>query len=1055
MSLLSKQIANLFNGVSQQTPSTRLPSQADAQVNAYSDVVNGLHKRFPTEHIKKISSAPLRGSLFHTINRDVSEKYQVVIQDGSLQVYGLDGSIRDVSFPDGTGYLANANPRDEMRTLTVEDYTFVVNKAIRPALSVSPYLSTDKVAVSLGFGDGSLTAPVAWPLPDRSAFRYAYLNGFVSGGQPLWSTAGGFSTFADALAAFQADIVAHTSFNMGSNDFNFTIRDIGLSPAYDDGTLQSSLQGIRAQTTEQVFLAIPGINGGVPFDCDLRIIYTKATAGGAPVTDLASLRPDVGWPATPYHIPGKPVYRHNMPTFDGRLYVQVNGELFSTAQVPGWYAEQYVSFFAGAISARFPALTVTVTGWQINIAGAAGEQVFVSAWDTNRHGYVTCVYSELPIRDAVFVVIKNGVALQTYNISIRGHLYSFTSGAVESPETYKVDHIATQLASTINAGGIFQAATFGNFIKVIDPSNVAMTFAAHDTWNDQAMYAMKNRVQAFEDLPVKFIPGHPIEVVGATGLGGFYVHFTQKGAQAPKAYGLDNQVTIKRPNLVVHPAGDTWNAQEGAETGLWEECAKPGTPDVLIPYTMPHVLVSNADGSFTFRKVDWFKRSCGDKDSVPAPSFVGKPIVDVFFHRNRLGFLTPETVLFSRASQFFNFWAQTAKDVLDSDPIDVQVNHTKVATLRSTAVFNNQMLIFSDNTQFVVNAQQLLTPKTISIHPSTEFEYSYKAKPITVGHSVYFLSEKGNWSQAWEYYVQNAYTLVNTADNLTAHVPKYVPAGVFKLASSTTLDVIAALSDFSPSSIFVYKFMWGTEQQGKVQQSWSEWKFDGLVLHAEFVAAKLVVVLQRDDGCYIEEIDFQPKKTEDLLSWLVHLDRKVTSAGVYNTATARTTYAVPYLVAPHEKLRVVNPVNGSAMPFVIETPLSVSVHGEHPLGFIGYVYEMRYRFSPVFMRDKENDAILGSQLTLKTWMLTFEDTLDFRVDVTPEKRKTWTHKYTTKRTSMSALMDAWVPASESFRFPIGGAGAATAIEVISDSHFPVFLQSAVWEGDYVLRTRRA
>jgi hypothetical protein len=39
--------------------------------------------------------------------------------------------------------------------------------------------------------------------------------------------------------------------------------------------------------------------------------------------------------------------------------------------------------------------------------------------------------------------------------------------------------------------------------------------------------------------------------------------------------------------------------------------------------------------------------------------------------RNRLGFLSDENVIFSRASEFFEFFPETITQVLATDPIDV------------------------------------------------------------------------------------------------------------------------------------------------------------------------------------------------------------------------------------------------------------------------------------------------------------------------------------------------------------------------------------------------
>ena len=55
MPLINHSIPNLINGVSQQSESLRLGSQAESQVNGLASVVEGLKKRTPTEFIKRMS----------------------------------------------------------------------------------------------------------------------------------------------------------------------------------------------------------------------------------------------------------------------------------------------------------------------------------------------------------------------------------------------------------------------------------------------------------------------------------------------------------------------------------------------------------------------------------------------------------------------------------------------------------------------------------------------------------------------------------------------------------------------------------------------------------------------------------------------------------------------------------------------------------------------------------------------------------------------------------------------------------------------------------------
>ena len=92
MPLVSGAIPNLINGVSQQPPSLRLPTQGEIQENGLSSVVRGLEKRPGTQHIAEIDSSFNDDTAFiHTIQRDESEAYVAVLTDENIKVFDLIG----------------------------------------------------------------------------------------------------------------------------------------------------------------------------------------------------------------------------------------------------------------------------------------------------------------------------------------------------------------------------------------------------------------------------------------------------------------------------------------------------------------------------------------------------------------------------------------------------------------------------------------------------------------------------------------------------------------------------------------------------------------------------------------------------------------------------------------------------------------------------------------------------------------------------------------------------------------------------------------------------
>ena len=144
MPLISRNISNLIGGVSQQPEVLRLENQATLQDNGFSGVVEGLKKRPPTNYVAKISSSSLSNAFIHTINRDSSERYIVVITNGAITVHTIDGTAKTVvAQTDATDYLTSSSPRTEFKCLTVNDYTYIINT--NKTVAMNSATSTGKV----------------------------------------------------------------------------------------------------------------------------------------------------------------------------------------------------------------------------------------------------------------------------------------------------------------------------------------------------------------------------------------------------------------------------------------------------------------------------------------------------------------------------------------------------------------------------------------------------------------------------------------------------------------------------------------------------------------------------------------------------------------------------------------------------------------------------------------------------------------------------------------------------------------------------------------------
>lgn len=607
------------------------------------------------------------------------------------------------------------------------------------------------------------------------------------------------------------------------------------------------------------------------------------------------------------------------------------------------------------------------------------------------------------------------------------------------------DYIATQLVTSLEGlrspGGTgWRFVRYGSAIHIYHTDGRDFSVAVEDGFAGGAATCAKGKVQKFTDLPSQGPDGFIVQVVGDDGVeqDNYWLKFSKT---------------------------NTANS-----SGVWIETAQPGIVAGFDAATMPHALIRNGDGTFTFDVIAWTDRLVGDNVTNEQPSLVGQPIRDIFFYRNRLGMLAGENVVFSRAGDFFNLWRQTVTTLLDDDPVDVSVSHVKVSTLNSALPYNKDLLLFSEQTQFSLEAGDLLTPSSVAIKPTTEFEASKYVKPVGAAQSAFFVVEQDGYSQLREYYYSGD-TQVYDAANTTAHVPEYIPSGVFKMAASTAEDVLAVLTSGDPDAIYVYK--WIGPVTDRAQASWQRWTFDGAtVLNADFIESYLYIVLQRGTGVWLERLSVAPGKVDDGQEFMIHLDRRVAATNLaapsYDAPTNRTTFTLPYSVAGTNCTAVVHYsasysaiAPGVELKVLTRSGTSIAVEGDMrnvPI-FFGLPYTSRAKLSPFYIRQQKGERgvvpIADGRLQMRYITLLFSKTAYVRVEVTPDGRDTIEYIFNGRYMGDDQSLLGQVSAvTGRFRVPIMTRADTATIEILNDSYLPMSLLSLEWEGMFILRSTR-
>jgi len=816
MGVISRAIPTLLRGVSQAADLTKQPDHADIQDNANSSPVQGLIKRSGSQYITNISNSTLGNVHIQTINRDVNERYIAVFSNGNVKVYDLAGNEKTVNKPDGVTYLTTTNPRDEIKTVTIADYTFVVNTSITVAMDT---------AVSQGASTAALV--------------------FI---------------------------------NQVSDDKNYKIK-------------------INSTT-----------------------------------------------------------FSHNTD----------NDSPLSTST---------------AATALKTLLDAGLTG---------------------------------------FTVTTNGAVL---------------------------------------------------WIRKTDGSD--FTIEVEDDYAGSHITLVKNSVQTFTDLPTVAPNNFVVEVKGddTTNFDNYYVKFVTNN-------------------------GGTF------EEGQWEETLKAGITYKFNYDKMPHVLLRQADGNFRFARADgdtytissvdytlpkWGERTVGDEDTAPNPTLVGTKINNVFFFRNRLGFLADDNVCLSTVSEFFNFYPETVTTIVDSDPIDIAASHTKVSILKHAVTMGEQLILFSDQTQFILESSiaEALTPKTANVTVATEFENNTAATPVGAGSSIYFLTKKGSFSGVREYITQEDINIKDAADT-TVHVPRYIENGVFKMAVSTNENVLVLLGTDSPNKLYVNRWLYGNNFE-KVLNSWCTYTFNSAktIRNIDFIDTDLYLVVEEANGTTLEKIPFEADYRETNATFEYHLDHKVTEAttGVsksYSSSTDLTTFTLPYRLngnmniigrhlasnetstyvnaqgatvnlKPGQVLQTTNTSNGST------TTITATGDFTNSKFIIGEPFEMHYRFSQQRLTQGEGagSELISGRLQLHHFYIKYEDTGFFKVEVTPDYRDTNTYTFSGNVLgAASSTIGSINLATGMFKVPVMSKADRVNIDIKNNTFLPAKLASAEYEAMFHMRSRR-
>jgi hypothetical protein len=633
-----------------------------------------------------------------------------------------------------------------------------------------------------------------------------------------------------------------------------------------------------------------------------------------------------------------------------------------------------------------------------------------------------------------------------YEVTLNSTTVSYTTfnaeAAITTPSqaenTVTADAIIDSLVSSINGVSGFTATKIGTSIEVENSS--AFTVSVKGGADKEAISSFQDSVDNISRLPAKAKHGRIVKVSNSVAIeDDFYLKFfADNGVSGP---------------------------------GYWEETIKPDVSTGLTASTMPHQLVRNNDGTFTFRQATWENRLVGDNESNEHPTFVGQTIKKLFFYNNRLGALTEENVSMSQTGDYFNFYHNSALTTIASDPVDISCSSIRPATLHGVVPVAQGLLLFSRSQQFLLQgANGVLTPGSTTIKTISNYEMDTLNDPVDLGTTVGFLSKTPSYSRVFEMQTRGQDESPIVLD-ISRVVPEWIPSTVDQVVGSPQNSI---LSMGSTSSRDLYLFRFYTTGEERQIQSWFTWRMSGPVLHHAINNDVFWVLTKQANSYVIHRINLIQSSTTS--SFVTsdgsrvdpRLDMWSTPASktyVSTPGSEHTKVYLPYKHDPNRTLCVVttNPVSTPTYTNagLVLFPTILQDGGGYYAKVdeldltsddlvVGYTYDMDLELPRIYYRssssDNQSDYAASLILARLKFMLGLGGDVIFRLKTAG--RTEWVEAQGVKDAEYYLANDIPFVATSQFTVPIHQRSENFNLRLTSDSPFPVSLLSMMWEGNY-------
>lgn len=1057
MSSISQRIPTFLGGISQQADILKRPGQVVDAVNILPDYALGTLKRPGGKFEAELMDASTSGKWF-SILRDQNEKYVAQYDDSAGQNRFKIWSLLDGGRPMPVDMGPNHNVPATCNITTLKTDLDAMKVADRDVQTKKADVLAKEALYAQAYAGQSITKTT------RLEVRNDYKNGYYV---PVVDT-GIVEDTNTGTTLIMEDTVIVASITTGSaypaNYIKGTDRTFDYPLLRRDGKRIYELQKSVAATHTLAELQTAEAN-----------LNTATAAYNTAVTAFNTAKATYDTQFANCAVPALTGDYMEITTagsgFTDGTYTGVGQAAASTSGVTGATFDITVS--GGAITAATintdPGTfkgndQVTLTGYSgavltykrgSYLAGATADDIELLTLNDytfvlNKNQKTAMLADKSPANaNEGFVVIGIVAFSATYNVIVNGSTASYTTSAATSSAPVDTGVIVSGLISAINGLGVGVTATaVGPGIHISHPTSLSLSTSGSGA--EEGLYSFQNQISAATKLPGQCKNGFIVKVVN------------------------NSSITIDDQYVKFETENGTGYGQ-----GVWIETVGPELEFKLDPYTMPQQLVRQANGVFRMDPVDWTDRLVGDDETNPVPSFIGFPISNIFFHRNRFGCVSRDTVFLGRAGDFFNFFGTSGAQVVNDDPIDLTAITQQPVNLHHVQETSIGLVLFAENEQFLLTtAADLLSPTAVKLNTLSKYECDPSVPPVNMGPTLAFVSKTPLWTRLFE--------ITDIRDDMppkffetSSYVSELVPSDVDSLIASPALSLVS-FGCVGKNTLYQYRFYQTNQER---LSSWYKWTLSGNLLHQFFDVSNMFLITSTDaNTVHVESIDLTQEREEGFLTLRsgektdTCLDLfTVNPRREYDALNNKTKIYLPYHHNPTNGFRMalvnIGTYIGSAVTAAsaqtvgsVEYPTVDTSGTDHFIEtrgdqrgrnlIVGYVYDMEITMPKFFVGQTDGSTYrtdTTAELILHRFKVDVTLSGPVTYSVAIQGRDTYREEVNVTLPAQYLLNSVNMTSAATHEIPVYQRNKNVTFKIIGDTPFPVSLMGMSWEGKYVQR----